>query len=327
MLNSSLFFCSNSTLWMTRFHVPRPCLLTRYRSLSSSGPSSETPTQPVISAEEVAPILIQQQAVGLERIADGLPVAAILLLKLNQLGEERQTGECRLAALKREHAVGIGVEEIGIDEALEGFQGHAAGRQRLVGIGLAVQVETVGAIEVADRGGRLDEQRTDARRGATRRPASHTPSVASRDWVLRFTAGPVFDPQLFYPSKRLIVGDQDGSQRDGVSADHHIEVPHRLAFAFERGTDLPVVLGCFRIPGQDRHSEQEFIDDGPQACGVGPPRCSIAQLAFGYGGNGELRHRHLDYAAANGGNVALDDVTGDVGVQQVPARHRNSLRF
>jgi len=50
--------------------------------------------------------------------------------------------------LKREHAVGVGVEEIGIDEALEGFQAHAAGRQRVVGIGLAVQVETVSAIEV-----------------------------------------------------------------------------------------------------------------------------------------------------------------------------------
>src|SRR5208283_4260260 len=127
------------------------------------------PQQPVISAEEVAPVLIQQQGVGLERIADGLPVAAILLLQFDQLREERQTGECLLTPLKREHAVGIGIEEIGIDEALERFQSHATGRQRLVGIGFAVQVETVRTIEVADRGSRLYEQRTDARRWAGRR--------------------------------------------------------------------------------------------------------------------------------------------------------------
>jgi len=53
-----------------------------------------------------------------------------------------------------------------------------------------------------------------------------------------------------YPGERLIVGDQDGPQREGVSADHGIEVSHRLAFAFECGPDLPVALCRFRIHGK-----------------------------------------------------------------------------
>src|SRR5208337_827606 len=55
---------------------------------------------------------------------------------------------------------------------------------------------------------------------------------------------PVFDFQLFNTGKGTIVGDEDCVQRESVSANHRIEVPHRLALAFQRGPKLAILLGC-----------------------------------------------------------------------------------
>jgi len=122
--------------------------------------------QPLILAEEVAPVLVQQDAVGLDGVADALAVAAVLLFELHELLEERQAGQGGFAALKREDALRVGVEKVGVDEALERVEGHAASGEGLVGIGVAIEIEAVGAGEVADRRSGLDQQGADARRRA-----------------------------------------------------------------------------------------------------------------------------------------------------------------
>src|ERR1035437_8914418 len=127
------------------------------------GPIERYPEQPLILAEQVAPVLVEQDGVGLQRIADRLARAAVLLLEGHQFFEKRQSGEGRFAALKREHAVGVRVEQVGIHQALERLQRHAAAGQRTVRVGLAIQVEAILAIQIAHRGGRLDEQRRDPR--------------------------------------------------------------------------------------------------------------------------------------------------------------------
>src|SRR5262249_38929826 len=50
---------------------------------------------------------------------------------------------------------------------LERLIRHATRGQRLVGIGIAIKIEAVLAVEIADRRRGLDQQRRDARRGAS----------------------------------------------------------------------------------------------------------------------------------------------------------------
>ena len=100
--------------------------------------------------KQIAPVLVQEHGIGLEGVADGLSSPAVLFLKPDQLLEKRQTGQRRLSALERENAVRVRVEQIRIHQALERVQGHAAPRQRAVGVGIAVQVKAVLAVQIAD---------------------------------------------------------------------------------------------------------------------------------------------------------------------------------
>jgi hypothetical protein len=51
---------------------------------------------------------------------------------------------------------------------------------------------------------------------------------------------PVADPalpsdvQFFDPSECVVIGDEDQVQCQSLCADHHVEVAHRLSFAFQR---------------------------------------------------------------------------------------------
>ena len=154
--------------------MPRPCLVEAVAVVHLLRAVERDAQQPVVLAEQLAPALVEQDARWSGCVADVLPVAAVLLLEFHQLLEERQAGQGRLAALEREHAVRVGVEQVGIHQAFQRFRGHAAAGQRLVGIGLAVQVKAVGAIQVADRRGGLDQQRRDARRQSA--------PVLAEDW-------------------------------------------------------------------------------------------------------------------------------------------------
>ncbi len=121
--------------------------------------------EPVVLFEELAPAGVEQNAVGLHRVRNRLS-AAVALLQLDELLVKCRTRERGLATLKGERAVGVGVEEPGIHQPLERFGSHAAAGQSAVGIGFAVQIEAVRAVEIANGGGRFDEQRGNARRCA-----------------------------------------------------------------------------------------------------------------------------------------------------------------
>lgn len=114
----------------------------------------------------------------------------------------------------------------------------------------------------------------------------------------------------------MIVGDEDCVQRESVSANHDIEVPHRLALAFQRGPKLAVLLGRIGIPRYDCYAQKEILDQVVQAPRMGKARSSEAQLPFSDGGYGELRHGNFQQMTINSRIVPLDDAARDIGVEQ-----------
>ena len=52
----------------------------------------------------------------------------------------------------------VRVEEVRVDQPFERLLRHAAGGQGAVGVGFAVEVEAVGAVEIADGRCGLDQQ-------------------------------------------------------------------------------------------------------------------------------------------------------------------------
>ena len=82
------------------------------------GPSRLRPTRNLLLGEELAPLVVQQRAVGLEGVGDRLAVAGELLLELDGLAEELLARQQRLAALPA---------ELGL---------HRLGRDVLAGVGL-----------------------------------------------------------------------------------------------------------------------------------------------------------------------------------------------
>ena len=122
--------------------------------------------QPIVLMKELAPVVVEQDAIGLEGVGDTVAIATQPLLQADEFFIEGQTGKGGFAALKGKGRVGVGVEEIAIDQAFERFVGHAALRQIRVGVQIAVEVKAVGAIEIADGGGGFDQDRGNAGRGA-----------------------------------------------------------------------------------------------------------------------------------------------------------------
>jgi hypothetical protein len=58
-----------------------------------------------------------------------------------------------------------------------------------------------------------------------------------------------------------IISDDDWVQRQRVSANHDVEVPHRLSLAFS--PKMAVLLSGLRIPRQDRNAQKEVFDQCP----------------------------------------------------------------
>jgi hypothetical protein len=55
---------------------------------------------------------------------------------------------------------------------------------------------------------------------------------------------PILNLQLFNAGKGVIVGDKNRAERKSVGGDHGVQVPYRLAFAFQHGSKWAVRLGC-----------------------------------------------------------------------------------
>jgi hypothetical protein len=118
--------------------------------------------EPVIRSQQLAPVLVNEDGVSLQRMIDALPFAAVMLLEPDQLLEEVEACKCGLPALKREGAGGVRIEEISIDQALESLRCHQAPGQVLVRVRFAIEVEAIGAVEIADCRDGFDQQRCDA---------------------------------------------------------------------------------------------------------------------------------------------------------------------
>src|SRR6266446_9751914 len=102
--------------------------------------------------------------------------------------------------------------------------------------------------------GAADEEVSAATGGVGYRPESLYPGLDALNWSRKrrqecrrgrleslhedlYLSGlrPVCHLQVLDPGERPIIGHQDGSHCKRVSADHHIQIAHRLPIAFERG--------------------------------------------------------------------------------------------
>jgi hypothetical protein len=116
---------------------------------------AETDEEPV-RCEELSPLVVQQRAVGLDRVLDPYARTLDTLGQLDSAAEEVETHQRGLATLPGDrHLIGlVSVEQLG-DVRLEHLVAHpepVAGVQRLLH-----QEEAVLAVEIADRAGRLRE--------------------------------------------------------------------------------------------------------------------------------------------------------------------------
>ena len=113
--------------------------------------------QKVVPCEEVAPRLVDQRAVGLQRVLDPLAVG-IFLLQLHRFPVEFEAQQQRFAAVPAElHGIHLVGFDILADVAFEQFVAHH-GLPASVLHGL-VQIVTVVAVEVAGRAGGFEHRR------------------------------------------------------------------------------------------------------------------------------------------------------------------------
>ena len=111
--------------------------------------------EPVL-LEELAPFLVDQRAVGLEIVLDPLERLGVFLFERDDLAEEIQPHQRRLAALPGEHHLRPGhARDVLLDEPLEHLVGHPAGAGP-AGQRFLAQVEAVVAVQVAGGTARLD---------------------------------------------------------------------------------------------------------------------------------------------------------------------------
>ena len=73
-LKSTLCFCSTSMPCMTLRQVPAPCLVEAVEVVDSLGAVDRDADQPVVRLEELAPAVVEQDAVGLHRVATDWPL-------------------------------------------------------------------------------------------------------------------------------------------------------------------------------------------------------------------------------------------------------------
>ena len=113
--------------------------------------------QEIVLLEEGAPVVVEQDPVGLEGLLNHLPRPAVLLDQLDGAGEEGEPHQRRLAPLPGHRHLGspVRLQELA-DVGLEGGLGHpllVIGVQRILG-----EEEAVGAVDVAGGTARLGEQ-------------------------------------------------------------------------------------------------------------------------------------------------------------------------
>ena len=143
---------------ITRSKLPLPPLSTRYVSWISRGPSIDSPTRKRVLLEERTPLVVQQRAVGLDRVGDALARQRQVVGDLDRTPEEVEAHHRGLAALPRHRDLrraGVRLDQlpqVGLQQVV-GHPEAAARVEHLLG-----QEEAVLAVQVADGAGRLGQQ-------------------------------------------------------------------------------------------------------------------------------------------------------------------------
>lgn len=120
-----------------------------------SGPVDTYPYEEIVLCEERTPLVIETCPVGLNRIFHPLLRVGVFLLELNDRPVEIETAERRFTTLPRERHHGSRLcLNVLTDELLQRLLRHVVRRSLRVQF-LLVEIETVLALEIAGRPGRL----------------------------------------------------------------------------------------------------------------------------------------------------------------------------
>ena len=129
----------------------------------------------MIVGKELCPLVVDQGAVGLHAVADVLARAPVFLLVLDHAPEKVDPGEHGLAALPAKGGTGLHEAHALADQHLEGgVVHHVPSAYLAIGVGGAVVVKAVGAVQVAVGRGRLDQDARDHGPGRDKRPCCCT---------------------------------------------------------------------------------------------------------------------------------------------------------
>lgn len=113
-----------------------------------------------IPFEEFAPVVVEEEAVGLETVSDRLTGSPVLLLKSDRLLEELQTHQRRFASLPAKRNLRFpGLHDLA-DKLLKHLEAHSMDFPLWIQRPF-LQVEAVFAGHVAVGAGRLDEDRVE----------------------------------------------------------------------------------------------------------------------------------------------------------------------
>ena len=147
--------------------------------------------QEVLCGEELRPLVVDEGAVGLDRVLDDLVGPAVALDEVDHSAEELDTHERRLAALPGDRDLGVAVRLEQLPDVR--LQQPVVHPERAAGVELLLgQEEAVRAVEVADRAGGLPEHVE--RRGDDRRRAPSVSCVHAGQSALPSGRGPAAAP-------------------------------------------------------------------------------------------------------------------------------------
>ena len=111
-----------------------------------------------------------------------------------------------------------------------------------------------------------------------------------------------------------------------MGADHEVQVAHGLPLLFQPSPEIAAFRRSIRVPRENCHPQQKFIDPLPQADRLRLARDSVVQFAFGDSRYRDLRHRMTNETPPYRRRIALNDIAGDVGVKQVSRQHQKRSR-
>ncbi len=221
------------------------------------------PHREAVLRQEDAPFVVEQGAVGLQAVADGLALA-VFLLQRQRAAEEIQSQQSRFAALPGElHFRRVLRRDVALHVGPQHLVGHAEFFARRIQL-LLLQVEAVVAIEVAQRPDRLGHQvqalfRRGRGHGGGRYVHGEDSQVGGRSRIV----GRAPLRRLSFFDKPLSFADTthyDGIRAASICRRRHARGQHEHVRAVRPGTLFRDADG---LPGESRHALPRRPQRGP----------------------------------------------------------------